>query len=43
MGKRTMKEWIVIEHSWRANYKNALTLFKEEKSPCQNREEKMKN
>jgi hypothetical protein len=29
MGKRTMKEWIVIEHSKPADYKKDLALFKE--------------
>src|SRR5882757_4260964 len=29
MGKRTMKEWIVIEHPKPADYKKDLALFKE--------------
>jgi len=29
MGKRTMKEWIVIEHPKPAEYKKDLALFKE--------------
>jgi hypothetical protein len=29
MGKRTMKEWIVIEHDKPADYKKHLALFKE--------------
>ena len=29
MGKRTMKEWIVIEHPTPADYKKDLALFKE--------------
>jgi hypothetical protein len=32
MGKRTMKEWIVIEHSKRADYKKDLALFKDAKA-----------
>jgi len=32
MGKRTMKEWIVIEHSRPADYKKDLALFKEAKA-----------
>jgi hypothetical protein len=32
MGKRTMKEWIVIEHSKPADYKKDLALFKEAKA-----------
>jgi hypothetical protein len=32
MGKRTMKEWIVIEHSKPADYKKDLPLFKEAKA-----------
>ena len=32
MGKRTMKEWIVIEHSRPADYKKELALFKEAKA-----------
>jgi hypothetical protein len=32
MGKRTMKEWIVIEHPTPADYKKDLPLFKEAKS-----------
>jgi hypothetical protein len=32
MGKRTMKEWIVIEHSKAADYKKNLALFKEAKA-----------
>ena len=29
MGKRTMKEWIVIEHAQPADYKKDLALFRE--------------
>ena len=32
MGKRTMNEWIVIEHSRPADYKKDLVLFKEAKA-----------
>jgi hypothetical protein len=32
MGKRTMKEWIVIERDKFAEYKKDLTLFKEAKA-----------
>jgi hypothetical protein len=32
MGKRTMKEWIVIEHPRVGDYKKDLALFKEAKS-----------
>ena len=32
MGKRTMKEWIVIEHPKPADYKKDLPLFKEAKA-----------
>jgi hypothetical protein len=32
MGKRTMKEWIVIERSKPADYKKDLALFKEAKA-----------
>jgi hypothetical protein len=32
MGKRTMKEWIVIEHPKPADYKKDLALFKEAKA-----------
>jgi hypothetical protein len=32
MGKRTMKEWIVIEHSKPADYKKDLALFQEAKA-----------
>ena len=32
MGKRTMKEWIVIEHGKPADYKKDLALFKEAKA-----------
>jgi hypothetical protein len=32
MGKRTMKEWIVIEHTKPADYKKDLALFKEAKA-----------
>jgi hypothetical protein len=32
MGKRTMKEWIVIEHSKPADHKKDLALFKEAKA-----------
>jgi hypothetical protein len=32
MGKRTMKEWIVIEHPNPADYKKDLPLFKEAKA-----------
>ena len=32
MGKRTMKEWIVIERSRTADYKKDLSLFKEAKA-----------
>ena len=32
MGKRTMKEWIVIERVKPADYKKDLTLFKEAKA-----------
>lgn len=32
MGKRTMKEWIVIERSKTAEYKKDLALFKEAKA-----------
>jgi hypothetical protein len=42
MGKRTMKEWIVIEHSKPADYKNDLALFKEAKAFVEAEKEKMK-
>jgi hypothetical protein len=32
MGKRTMKEWIVIEHSKPADYRKDFALFKEAKA-----------
>jgi hypothetical protein len=32
MGKRTMKEWIVIEHAKPTDYKKDLPLFKEAKA-----------
>jgi predicted DNA-binding protein (MmcQ/YjbR family) len=32
MGKRTMKEWVVIEHPKPADYKKDLALFKEAKA-----------
>jgi hypothetical protein len=32
MGKRTMKEWIVIERSKPADYKKDLALFNEAKA-----------
>lgn len=32
MGKRTMKEWIVIEHAKLTDYKKDLALFKEAKA-----------
>ena len=32
MGKRTMKEWIVIEHPKPADYEKDLSLFKEAKA-----------
>ena len=32
MGKRTTKEWIVIEHAKPADYKKDLALFKEAKA-----------
>ena len=32
MGKRTMKEWIVLEHAKLADYKKDLALFKEAKA-----------
>jgi predicted DNA-binding protein (MmcQ/YjbR family) len=32
MGKRTMKEWIVVEHPKPADYKKDLALFKEAKA-----------
>jgi len=40
MGKRTMKEWIVIERSKPADYKKDLALFKEAKAYVEAENEK---
>ncbi|HSY68788.1 MAG TPA: hypothetical protein VK813_09100 [Edaphobacter sp.] len=42
MGKRTMKEWIVIEHRKPADYKKDLALFKEAKAFVETENEKAK-
>ncbi|MGH9597000.1 MAG: hypothetical protein ACRD3K_09405 [Edaphobacter sp.] len=40
MGKRTMKEWIVIEHEKPADYKKDLALFKEAKAFVETKKKK---
>src|SRR3981081_1855675 len=42
MGKRTMKEWIFIEHPKPADYKKDLPLFKEAKAFVEARKEELK-